>query len=136
MDHNELAKRIQKQNDEQRRINDQILEAESKIAELHNIEEFDEQLKDFENNKKGVLDRLAQNIKNLDSKDKKQLVEAMTEGRIKIITETVEPGLDVPAVWYDQIKRSAGFVELLKRFEDEGKINFLCKDGSDYIGGQ
>ena len=131
-DPDELNHRLRKNQDEQSRLNDRILEDKKKLAELRDIEKYDQLLKDFETNKKDVLQQLDGDIQRLGPDDRKQLIEAVAKGRIKIITEEPEPGWVVPVVWWSEVERSAGFIKALKAFMDDGKINFPDKNSTNY----
>jgi len=71
-DPDELNHRLRKNQDEQSRLNDRILEDKKKLAELRDIEKYDQLLKDFETNKKDVLQQLAGDIQRLGPDDRKQ----------------------------------------------------------------
>jgi site-specific DNA recombinase len=134
LDADELSRRLRKNKDQQLKINAEIQEAETKKAELREIEQDDQFMKDFINNKKDVLDQLARDVNSLGPDDRKRLVEGVIKGRLKIITEEVEPGTEyyVPVVHWQVVHRAAGFVEVLKALMAEGRVNLFPKNSSHH----
>ena len=130
---NEFEQRLNRNQERVQEISDQILREESKIAESKKIEDYSNLLKDFQTSKQDVMEKLLKDIWKLDAKLKKQLVESMTADRIEIIEEMTEPGLYEMGINYRKLKRSASFIDCLKAFENDGKINFLNQYGSKYI---
>lgn len=133
-DNNELSRRLQKNKDEQLKINDRIKEAEQEVEDLKKTKEKDKLLQDWHTNKKDIIDKLAKKIRRMSPEDRKQLIEAIANGKRIKIEFYKEDWKETH--WRPRWQTNTNdFVATLQHFMEEGKIIDLGKNSPDHFAG-
>jgi DNA invertase Pin-like site-specific DNA recombinase len=125
---NEFKAELNRNKDDILETESRIQEAQARLKEIEAAKENDKLYREFMEDKKGILRKLAKDLINLEPQDKKRLAESMIVGG-KITINKTHPADENPNYTLDFEEHPN--ITLLKALMDEGKIGKLNQDSPD-----